>query len=94
MATGTTVSLLAACSALVQPRAGRTRDARHLNDATGMRGGLALAAVGMALAALIPGVAGILATAVAIGTDWSTFGDPISKGSRLAPVCSSYVRVT
>jgi hypothetical protein len=68
LATGAAVSLLAVCSAVVQPWAGRARDAGHLRDGTGMGGGLALAAAGMTLAALVPGVAGVLAAAVAIGT--------------------------
>jgi MFS family permease len=67
LATGATVSLLAACSALVQPRAGRARDAGHLRDGIGMGGGLGLAATGMVVAALVPGVGGVLAAAVAIG---------------------------
>lgn len=67
VATGAAVSLLAACSALVQPWAGRARDAGRLRDGTGMGGGLALAAAGMTLAALIPGVGGILGAATAIG---------------------------
>jgi len=67
LATGAAVSVLAACSALVQPWAGRARDAGRLRDGTGMAGGLALAAAGMALAALVPGVGGVLAAAVAIG---------------------------
>ena len=67
LATGAAVSLLAVCSALVQPWAGRARDAGRLRDGTGMAGGLALTAAGMVVAALIPGVAGVLAAAVAIG---------------------------
>jgi DHA1 family tetracycline resistance protein-like MFS transporter len=68
LATGAAVSLLALCSAIGQPWAGRARDAGRLSDGPGMAGGLALAAAGMALAALVPGVAGMLAAAVAIGT--------------------------
>jgi MFS family permease len=67
LVTGAAVSLLAVCSALVQPWAGRARDAGRLGDGTGMTGGLGLAALGMALAALAPGVGGVLAAAVAIG---------------------------
>ena len=67
LVTGAAVSLLALCSALVQPWSGRARDAGRLRDGLGMAGGLALAAAGMALAAGIPGAAGVLTAAVAIG---------------------------
>ncbi|HEV7975706.1 MFS transporter [Amycolatopsis sp.] len=67
LAAGAAVSLLALCSAVVQPWAGRARDAGRLRDGTGMGGGLALAAAGMAVAAFLPGVAGVLTAAVAIG---------------------------
>ncbi|MDT7799058.1 MAG: hypothetical protein QOI78_2491 [Actinomycetota bacterium] len=67
LATGAAVSLLAVCSALVQPWAGRARDDGRLRDGIGMGGGLALAAAGMVVAALVPGVAGVLVAAVAIG---------------------------
>jgi MFS family permease len=67
LATGAGVSLLAACSALAQPWAGRARDAGCLRDGAGLGGGLGLAAAGMALAALLPGVGGVLAAAAAIG---------------------------
>jgi MFS family permease len=67
LATGAAVSLLAVCSAVVQPWAGRARDTGRLPDGAGMAGGLALAAAGMALAALVPGIGGVLAAAVAIG---------------------------
>jgi len=67
LATGAAVSLLAICSALVQPWAGRARDAGRLRDGTGMTGGLVLTAIGMTLAALVPGIGGILAAALAIG---------------------------
>lgn len=67
LVTGTAVSLLALCSALVQPWSGRARDAGRLRDRIGMAGGLFLAAAGMALAAVLPGVAGVLVAAVAIG---------------------------
>jgi MFS family permease len=67
LATGAAVSLLAVCSALVQPWAGRARDAGRLQDGVGMAGGLALVAIGMAVAALVPGVGGVLAAAVDIG---------------------------
>ncbi|GAB3394103.1 MFS transporter [Amycolatopsis echigonensis] len=65
--TGAAVSLLALCSALVQPWAGRARDAGRLRDGAGMATGLALATAGMTLAALAPGVVGVLTAAVAVG---------------------------
>ncbi|GAA1018657.1 MFS transporter [Amycolatopsis albidoflavus] len=67
VATGAVVSVLALCSALVQPWAGRLRDAGRIPDGPGMAGGLLLTAAGLALGALIPGIAGVLAAAVAIG---------------------------
>jgi MFS family permease len=67
LATGAAVSLLAVCCALVQPWAGRARDAGRLRAGAGMAGGLGLAAAGMAVAAFVPGVGGVLAAAVAIG---------------------------
>jgi MFS family permease len=65
--TGVAVSLLAAATALVQPFAGRARDAAHLRDRSGMTGGLLLAAAGLAMAALLPGLAGLLASGLVIG---------------------------
>ncbi len=65
--TGAAVSLLALCSALVQPWSGRAHDAGRLRDSAGLAGGLGLAAAGMALAAWVPGVAGVLVAAVAVG---------------------------
>ncbi len=65
--TGAAVSLLAIAAALVQPFAGRARDAAHLTDRTGMTGGLLLTALGLALAALLPGLAGLLASGLVIG---------------------------
>ncbi|WP_051792935.1 MFS transporter [Amycolatopsis jejuensis] len=67
IATGAAVSVLALSSALVQPYAGRLRDAGRLSDGPGMAAGLTLAAAGLALGAFIPGLAGILAAAVTIG---------------------------
>ena len=63
LATGAAVSVLAACSALVQPRAGRALDAGRLTATTSLTLGLAVAAAGLA-AATIPGVAGVLLAAV------------------------------
>jgi DHA1 family tetracycline resistance protein-like MFS transporter len=67
LATGAVVSLLAATTAVVQPFAGRARDAGRLADGPGMAGGLALAAAGLAAAALLPGPAGLLPGALLAG---------------------------
>ncbi len=67
LATGGAVSLLAATTALVQPYAGRARDAGRLADSPGMAAGLALAAAGLATAALLPGLAGLLPAALLAG---------------------------
>ncbi|MFL6145053.1 MAG: MFS transporter [Labedaea sp.] len=67
VATGAAVSLLALCSTLVQPWAGRLRDTGHLLDGVGMAGGLVLSAAGLGAAALLAGVGGILVAAAAIG---------------------------
>jgi MFS transporter, DHA1 family, tetracycline resistance protein len=68
LATGTIVSLLALAAALVQPGAGRAVDAGRLPVPAGIAGGLALAAAGFLAAAQLPGPAGLLAAAVAVGT--------------------------
>lgn len=67
LATGAAVSLLAAGAALTQPLVGRARDAYRVADRTGMVLGLALTAVGLAAPALLPGLAGLLSAALAIG---------------------------
>lgn len=67
LVTGLVVSVLAATAALVQPLAGRVRDAGRLRDRVGMTGGLLLAAAGLAVAALVPGLPGLLPAAVAVG---------------------------
>ncbi|GAA1284132.1 MFS transporter [Saccharothrix xinjiangensis] len=67
LATGAVVSLLAATASLVQPWAGHARDAGDPGDAAGMATGLALAAAGTAAATVLPGVAGLVAAALAIG---------------------------
>lgn len=67
VATGAAVSVLAAGAALVQPWAGRARDAGRLSEKVGMAAGLGLAAGGFVVAALVPGLAGILVAALAIG---------------------------
>ncbi len=65
--TGAVVSVLAATGALVQPWAGRAHDEGRIGDATGMAAGLAAAAVGLAAATVLPGIAGLLLAAVTIG---------------------------
>jgi len=67
VATGAAVSVLAATAALVQPWAGRARDAGRLSDRVGMVGGLLLGATGFSVAATVPGLAGLLVTAVTVG---------------------------
>lgn len=67
VATGAAVSLLAVTAAVVQPRAGRARDAGRLRDGTGMAAGLVLAGIGTAAAALLPGIAAVVIAALAIG---------------------------
>jgi MFS family permease len=66
VATGAAVSVLAACAALVQPRAGRALDDGRLTTRTGLTTGLAITAAGLA-AATLPGLAGVLAGAAVIG---------------------------
>lgn len=66
VATGATVSVLAATAALVQPRAGRALDAGHLTTRAGVTTGLLLAAAGLGCATL-PGIVGVLLAAVFIG---------------------------
>jgi DHA1 family tetracycline resistance protein-like MFS transporter len=67
LATGAAVSLLAASAALIQPRAGRAYDSGRLPGPLGTAVGLALAAAGFALAALVAGPAALALAAVAIG---------------------------
>jgi MFS transporter, DHA1 family, tetracycline resistance protein len=66
LVTGAIVSLLAAATALVQPRAGHARDQGRIADRTGLAAGLVLAAAGCA-AVLIPGITGLVTAAVLIG---------------------------
>jgi MFS family permease len=68
VATGAAVSLLAVASAVVQPLAGRARDAGRLPGAGGMAAGLGLAAAGLVCAALLPGLAGLLPAALLAGS--------------------------
>ncbi|RLU79748.1 MFS transporter [Streptomyces griseocarneus] len=65
--TGAAVSLLAACAALVQPRAGQALDAGRITAPVGLGTGLLITAAGLACA-MLPGLAGILLAAVLTGT--------------------------
>ena len=67
LATGAAVSLLAASAALIQPRAGRAYDSGRLPGPRGTGAGLALAAAGFTVAALLAGPAALALAAVAIG---------------------------
>ena len=66
VATGAVVSVLAACGALVQPRAGRALDAGRISTRSGLTTGLALTAAGLGCA-ILPGLGGLLSAAVLIG---------------------------
>ncbi|BFU43184.1 MFS transporter [Krasilnikovia sp. MM14-A1004] len=66
VATGAAVSVLAACAALVQPRAGRALDDGRLTTRSGLTTGLAITAAGLA-AATLPGLIGVLSGAALIG---------------------------
>ncbi|MFF7161178.1 MFS transporter [Streptomyces sp. NPDC008086] len=66
VATGAAVSVLAACAAVVQPRAGRALDEGRLTARTGLTAGLLTTAAGLA-AAMLPGLTGVLAAAALIG---------------------------
>jgi MFS family permease len=61
------VSILAAAAALSQPWVGRSRDAGRLADRTGIVLGLLVTAAGLAVPAVVPHLAGLLAAAVLIG---------------------------
>jgi DHA1 family tetracycline resistance protein-like MFS transporter len=65
--TGAAVSLLALMTAVIQPWAGRARDAARLPERTGMALGLAAAAAGLVVAALLPALPTLLAGAVITG---------------------------
>ncbi|WP_051370490.1 MFS transporter [Streptomyces sp. 142MFCol3.1] len=69
VATGAAVSLLAACSAVAQPRAGRALDDGRLSTRSGLTAGLLVTAAGLACA-MLPGLTGLLlgATLIGIGT--------------------------
>ncbi|MEU5887020.1 MFS transporter [Streptomyces sp. NPDC047461] len=66
VATGAAVSVLAACAAVVQPRAGRALDAGRVTARGGLAVGLLLAAAGLACA-MLPGLTGVLLAAALIG---------------------------
>ncbi|MFE9763788.1 MFS transporter [Streptomyces sp. NPDC005808] len=66
VATGAAVSVLAACAAVVQPRAGRALDAGRLTARVGIGAGLVLTAAGLACA-MLPGLTGVLLAAALIG---------------------------
>jgi MFS family permease len=66
IATGAAVSVLAACAALVQPRAGRALDEGRLTTRSGLLAGLLVTAAGMACA-MLPGLTGVLCAAALIG---------------------------
>ncbi|MFF4045006.1 MFS transporter [Streptomyces sp. NPDC001816] len=66
VATGAAVSLLAACAAVVQPRAGRVLDEGRLTTRSGLGVGLAVTAAGL-VCAMLPGLTGILVGATLIG---------------------------
>ncbi|MEU6745231.1 MFS transporter [Spirillospora sp. NPDC046719] len=66
VATGAAVSVLAACAALVQPRAGRALDSGRLTARGGITAGLLVAAVGL-VCAMVPGLVGVLCGAALIG---------------------------
>ena len=66
VATGAAVSVLAACAALVQPRAGRALDEGRLTARSGLVAGLLVTAAGLACA-MLPGLTGVLCAAALIG---------------------------
>ncbi|WGD44125.1 MFS transporter [Streptomyces cathayae] len=66
VATGAAVSVLAACAAVVQPRAGRALDEGRLTTRCGLAVGLFVTAAGLTCAVL-PGLTGVLLGAALIG---------------------------
>ncbi|WP_432194501.1 MFS transporter [Streptomyces sp. bgisy027] len=66
VATGAAVSVLAACAAVVQPKAGRALDDGRLGTRAGLTAGLLTTAAGLACA-MLPGLAGVLLAAALIG---------------------------
>ncbi len=65
--TGAAVSLLSVTAVVVQPWAGRARDAGRLGDEFGMAAGIGLAAAGLLTAALLTVPAGVVAAALMVG---------------------------
>lgn len=65
--TGAAVSLLALTAALTSLRAGRALDAGHISATSGLSVGLVVTAAGLAAAAALPGLPGLLLAAAAIG---------------------------
>ncbi|MEV8125427.1 MFS transporter [Streptomyces sp. NPDC085944] len=66
VSTGAAVSVLAACAAVVQPKAGRALDTGRLTARTGIATGLLTTAAGLACA-MLPGLVGVLLAAALIG---------------------------
>ncbi|PWI05932.1 MFS transporter [Streptomyces sp. NWU339] len=64
--TGAVVSVLAACAAVVQPRAGRALDEGRLTTRSGLAVGLSATTAGLACA-MLPGLTGVLLGAALIG---------------------------
>ncbi|QUW84727.1 MFS transporter [Streptomyces mirabilis] len=64
--TGAAVSVLAACAAIVQPRAGRALDGGRLTARGGITAGLLITAAGL-ICAMLPGLLGVLSGAALIG---------------------------
>lgn len=64
--TGAAVSVLAACAAVVQPRAGHALDSGRISTRTGIGAGLVITAAGLGCA-MFPGVAAVLIAAALIG---------------------------
>ena len=67
VATGAAVSLLALTAALTSLRAGRALDAGRISSTSGLSVGLVVTAAGLAAAAALPGLPGLLLAAAAIG---------------------------
>lgn len=67
LVTGGAVSALATFAALIQPKVGRALDARRLPAERGMSLGLVSCALGLALAVVLPAVAGLVVAAVLVG---------------------------
>ncbi|WP_405880712.1 MFS transporter [Streptomyces sp. NBC_01384] len=64
--TGAAVSVLAACAAIVQPRAGRALDGGRFTARGGITAGLLITAAGLGCA-MLPGLLGVLSGAALIG---------------------------